>query len=89
MAAAEKVLGVLLAALGIAMAVVGTWFWIWWLPNTLASWIGGSPWLWVLVVVLVGIPAVELILGLLILIISLPAMGLQASLDQWRARKKG
>ena len=68
------VVAVLIGLWFLGMAAAGAWFFLWWLPNGLAVWIGGSPWLWTAGVVLLGIPAFEFLLGIVSLLISLPAL---------------
>ena len=71
----SRVVGVLLS---VALAVVGAWFWIWWLPNSLVEWIGGPVWLWVVLVVFVGVPAAEFIVGLVAFAFTMPASVVKA-----------
>lgn len=77
------------ALLGLAMAVAGAWFWIWWLPNSLAAWIGGPEWLWVVLVLLVLLPAMEFILGLVAFVLILPALAVKAVGRRKRTQRSG
>lgn len=83
------VLGAVVAVLIVlwfcGMAGLGAWFFLWWLPNGLADWIGGSPWLWTAGVVFLGIPAFEFLLGVASLLISLPALAWERLANRQRA----
>ena len=79
------VVAVLIGLWFVGMAGVGAWFFLWWLPNGLADWIGGSPWLWTVGVVFLGIPAFEFLLGIATLLIGLPALAWERLANRRRA----
>ena len=78
----SRIGGALAAMVFVVVAIAGAWFWVWWLPNALASWIGGSSWLWFFVVMIVGLPAFDVLMGVVALIIALPAVGFQEALNR-------
>ena len=86
------VLGAVVAALiglwFLGTALVGAWFFLWWLPNGLAVWVGGPPWLWAVGVVLVGIPAFEFLLGIASLLIGLPALAWERLASRRRIERR-